>query len=249
MSVQEELRPTWTSGAVHDVSSAASCSAWRSSRPLWIVTVPPFRASDEFDHAYRAAAVARGQWRAHDEAADDGRGTLVRVPADLVAAAHDQCADLPYTGHDNCNPAERNDDGTVLVGSGPAVQPGLLLGGRHGGAAVPRCRGALRHAGRLGAALPALHGRWPRGRLHWAARVRGRASGLLLATSPVFVFSTTVAAPNGLEMAAALALWCLLLRAPDVEDPRDAATHVVLAASRPLASWSRSGCSVRCSWS
>ena len=31
---------------------------------LWILTVPPFRASDEFDHAYRAAAVARGQWQA-----------------------------------------------------------------------------------------------------------------------------------------------------------------------------------------
>ena len=84
---------------------------------LWIVTVPPFRASDEFDHAYRAAAVARGQWEATDPAAD-GRGTLVSVPADLVTAAHAQCADLSYTGHDNCNPAQRNDDGTVLVASG-----------------------------------------------------------------------------------------------------------------------------------
>lgn len=28
----------------------------------WIVAVPPFRGSDEFDHAYRAASVADGAW-------------------------------------------------------------------------------------------------------------------------------------------------------------------------------------------
>ena len=27
----------------------------------WVLTVPPFRGIDEFDHAYRAAAVAHGQ--------------------------------------------------------------------------------------------------------------------------------------------------------------------------------------------
>ena len=53
--------------------------------------------------------------------------------------------------------------------------------------------------------------------------------GLLLATSPVFIFSTTVAAPNGLEMAAALALWCLLLEVPDIGDPRTERRMVILA--------------------
>ena len=43
-----------------------------------------------------------------------------------------------------------------------------------------------------------LPGRWP-------------LAGLVLATTPVFVYSTTVAAPNGVEMSAGLALWGTLL--------------------------------------
>ena len=195
---------------------------------LWIVTVPPFRASDEFDHAYRAAAVARGQWEATDPA-EDGRGTLVRVPADLVKAAHAQCADLSYTGHDNCNPAERNDDGTVLVGSGAgAYNPiyywviGTMARPFHGATALYAMRVASSVLCLLFMGLAA-----------WALSLRRRSAwpgvGLLLATSPVFLFSTTVAAPNGLEMAAALALWCLLLKVPDVGDPRSERRMVILA--------------------
>jgi hypothetical protein len=195
---------------------------------LWIVTVPPFRASDEFDHAYRAEAVARGEWRASDAAAD-GRGTLVRVPADLVAAAHDQCAALPYTGHDNCNPAQRNDDGTVLVGSG-ASHYNPLYYWVIGTAARPFHGAAALYAMRIASGLLCL---MFIGLAAWALALGRRGPwpgvGLLLATSPVFVFSTSVAAPNGLEMAGALALWCLLLRAPDVEDPATQRLMMVLA--------------------
>ncbi len=195
---------------------------------LWIVTVPPFRASDEFDHAYRAAAVARGQWQAPD-AAVDGRGTLVRVPADIVAAAHDQCAALPYTGHDNCSPAQRNDDGTVLVGSG-AGQYNPVFYWVVGTAARPFHGAAALYAMRMASALLCL---LFMGLAAWAMGLGRRGPwsgvGLLLAASPVFVFSTAVAAPNGLEMAAALAVWCLLLRAPDVEDPATQRRMLVLA--------------------
>ena len=228
MSVQEVLRPgvEQRTGLRRFVGGIVLGLAILQA--LWIVTVPPFRASDEFDHAYRAAAVARGEWRS-SEAAADGRGTLVRVPADLVAAAHDQCAALPYTGHDNCDPAKRYDDGTVLVGSG-AGQYNPLFYWVVGTAARPFHGAAALYAMRIASGLLCLVFM---GLAAWALGLGRRGPwsgvGLLLATSPVFVFSTSVAAPNGLEMAAALALWCLLLRAPDVEDPTTQRRMMVLA--------------------
>ena len=52
----------------------------------WILAVPPFGGSDEFDHYHRAAGVASGQFRL-TEPVQDGRGLLVRVPEDNVEAA------------------------------------------------------------------------------------------------------------------------------------------------------------------
>ena len=52
----------------------------------WILALPPFAAIDEFDHVYRAAGVAEGQWRL-SEAAEDARGLEVAVPPDVVDAA------------------------------------------------------------------------------------------------------------------------------------------------------------------
>ena len=202
---------------------------------LWIVTVPPFRASDEFDHAYRAAAVARGEWRATNPAVD-GRGTLVRAPADLVAAAHDQCEALKYTGHDNCNAiAGSESDATVLVASGAASYNPVYYW-VVGTAARPFHGSAALYAMRIASALLCL---LFLGMAAWTLLVGSgsvgsgpgwRGVGLVLSMTPVFVFSTVVAAPNGLEMAAAAALWCSLLAAPTVADPRTARRLVLLAA-------------------
>ncbi len=84
------------------------------AQAAWILALPPFRGSDEFDHAYRAAGVASGQWRL-TEYAREGRGMVVEVPADLVAAASGQCDSLKYTGHDNCHPISDAGDGRVTV--------------------------------------------------------------------------------------------------------------------------------------
>ena len=70
----------------------------------WILTVPPFRGSDEFDHVFRAAAVADGEFVA-DDWASDGRGLFVTVPRHIVEAAQFQCEGLDYTGPENCAPA------------------------------------------------------------------------------------------------------------------------------------------------
>lgn len=56
----------------------------------WILAVPPYHAIDEFDHAYRAAGVARGQWVLTEQPAN-GRGLAVAVPRDMVEAASRQC--------------------------------------------------------------------------------------------------------------------------------------------------------------
>lgn len=175
----------------------------------WIALLPPFRGSDEFDHAYRAAAVAGGEWRPVGVPAD-GRGLLVSVPPDLVLAAHAQCAALEYTGPDNCTAVGPGEDGTVLVASGAsnyhpafywvvgtAARPFdgsvALMAMRFAGAAL-----CLSFVG-LAAWAAARTGGW------------GPRAGLGLAMPPVLIYSTAVPAPNGLEMTAALALWASLL--------------------------------------
>jgi hypothetical protein len=175
----------------------------------WILTIPPFRGSDEFDHAYRAAAVAGGDWIATD-AASDGRGLLVEAPADLVAAARAQCSVLDYTGPDNCMGAEASSDGRVLVASGAANYfPAYyaVVGGVGQLASGSQSLYVMRVASALLCAAFVFAAAWSatRSKGTWPLRA------LVLASSPVLVYSTAIVAPNGLEMAAGLALWCSLI--------------------------------------
>ena len=114
-------------------------------------------------------------------------------------------------GSRQLQPCQGNDDGSVLVGSG-AGQYNPVFYWVVGTAARPFHGAAALYAMRIASALLCL---LFMGLAAWAMALGRRGPwsgvGLLLATSPVFVFSTAVAAPNGLEMAAALALWCLLL--------------------------------------
>ena len=203
---------------------------------LWIVSVPPFRASDEFDHAYRAASAAQGQWWAN-EPAEDGRGNLVRVPAELVTAAQAQCEAMLYTGPDNCVGASGSEsDGTVLVATAAgAYNPAYYW--VVGTAARPFSGTASLYAMRVASAALCL---LFLGLAAWAiavgarsvgARPGWRAVGLTVSLTPVFVYSTSITAPNGLEMAAAMALWCSLLAAPTVSDSRTTRRLVLVAAT------------------
>lgn len=176
----------------------------------WILAVSPFRGIDEFDHAYRAAAVARGEWVA-EGTPKHGRGGLVTVPADIVSAAHAQCAALKYTKHDNCSPAEELANGEVRVASGASrYNPvfywvvGSAARPFHGAAALYVMRAVSALLCALGLAVAA----WCVSR---RCRTRWPLTGLLLAVTPVFAYSTVLPAPNGLEMVAGLVLWCALL--------------------------------------
>ena len=177
---------------------------------VWIFAVPPFRGSDEFDHAHRAASVARGQWVAPPEAATRGTGAWLDVPEDLVAAARPQCVELHYTTDADCVGTEQPGD-TVRIASGAGRYHPLFYA-LVGAPALPfdgatslyvmRTAGALLSWVFFVLALVATRC-WARTRWPYVAAVVG--------TTPVVVYSTVLPAPNGVEMTSAMALWCALI--------------------------------------
>lgn len=195
---------------------------------VWIVSVPPFRGVDEFDHVFRADGVATGQWLL-TEPAPDGRGLLVGVRADVAQAAQAQCADLEYTGRDNCYPVEALPDGRVVIATAAAEYHPLFYavvgaGGRllDGAGAVYAMRTVSALLFALVVALAALC--WA----HGGSRPWERL-GFLVCLTPVLVYSSVMPAPNGLEAAAGLVLWCALLRLPRHRDRAE--THLLVAAT------------------
>ena len=182
----------------------------------WILTIPPFRGIDEFDHVYRAAAVARGDWRVGINA-EDGRGQLVAVPESIVRGAHDQCEQLSSMGPDNCSGTGHAPDGRLLVASAAgAYHPAFYW--VVGTVALPFDGAGALYAMRIAAALLCFLfmalGAWA------IAKIPGRWSlaAYVLAATPVFIYSTTVVAPNGLEMSAGLATWAALLALTSGQD-------------------------------
>lgn len=177
---------------------------------VWLFAVPPFRGADEFDHAYRAAAVARGQWVPEPTAATRGTGAWQDVPTDLVEAARPQCSVLEYTLESDCV-GTRVDDDTTRVASGAGRYHPLFYA-VVGTAALPFDGVAAVYAMRGAAAL-----------MTWVffvlalvatrcwARSRWPYVALAAAVTPVVAYSAAIPAPNGLEMTSAMALWCALL--------------------------------------
>ena len=209
---------------------------------VWILVLPPFAGSDEFDHAYRAAAAARGEWLIHPTDATRGSGAFLRVPKDIVEAAYAECHAKSYTSPSDC--VGRPDGPDRIVSSGAGRYHPLfyaVIGTAalpfHGAAALyaMRCATALLCLAFVAAALLAT-GSW--------ARTSWPFVGVVLACTPVAVYSATVASPNGLEMMAALALWTSLvglLRA-GLSSGRmlvwvATASAATLATLRPLGPW------------
>lgn len=173
----------------------------------WALAVPAFRGIDEFDHANKAAAVARGQLT---DAGPAVKGRLVSVPRDVVEAAEDACASRPYTGHDRCFAVGTQADGLVTVNSSAsAYNPayyavvGTLARPFTGSWAL----GAMRAATAVLCALllgwaAALTSRWAR--TGWAFLAMG------VALTPSLLYSTSIVSPNGLEYAGAVLVWSSL---------------------------------------
>jgi len=170
----------------------------------WILTLPPFRGTDEFDHAYRAAAVADGEWVPKDH-------STVTVPEALVTAAHPVCASYEYTTAANCSPIRRKSDGRVEVLS-RAANYNPVYYWLVGSAGRPFDGTASLYAMRVASSLLCsffitlacwVTSLW--------ARTRWPVVSVLVAMTPIVLFSIAIVAPNGLEMSAALSLWMALL--------------------------------------
>lgn len=204
------------------------------AQAAWIFAVPPFRGIDEFDHAFRAAGVASGQWRLHDEAAG-GRGLLVDVPADLAKAAQGQCEELPYIVSDTC------------AGDGAGAAPGTVRVTTSAGSYEPVYYWVVGTAGEPFSGAHSLYAMRAMSALlcalvlalaAWCLSTWVRGSwafvGLLVGLTPTLVYSTSIVSPNGLEMAAGVCLWAALLGLGGGE-PVDAALlrreHRLLAAA------------------
>lgn len=197
--------------------AAASGYSWRVValglllvQVVWILAVPPFRGSDEFDHAFRAAAVARGEWAPEPVAATRGTGAYVTVPTDLVTAAEFQCTSLPYTETSDCV-GRAAGDGSMVVSSGAGrYQPVYYW--LIGSAALPFDGTAalmvMRAASALLCWLVLVAALWS---VSVWSRTRWPAAAVVLSLTPVVMYSTAIVAPNGLELCAAVALWASLL--------------------------------------
>ncbi len=176
----------------------------------WIVTMPPFRGSDEFDHVFRAVGAADGQWRLSVDT-PEGRGLLVTVPSDVVEAASPQCDALEYTGRDNCFAVEEFPDGRVSISTAAgAYHPAYYfvigsVGQFFEGAGVDYAmRAASSLLSAIGVSCAAFclvlagGGRWAR-------------FGFLAALTPVAVYTSTMPAPNAMEIVAGMCLWTALI--------------------------------------
>lgn len=192
----------------------------------WIIALPPFMGADEVDHVYRASAVASGDWAPPPSSATRGTGALVLASPDMVRAAEAACLRLPYKVSSDCALATSARGDVVPSAAGrysPAyyVLVGYVTRVADGvaGAYLMRILSAGLCLLLLAFALDGLR-RWADGR--WVA-------GALLGVTPTVVYSTTVVAPNGLEMVAGLGMWTALagLAHGPVGDRR---RHVLLAA-------------------
>ena len=176
----------------------------------WALSLPVFRGIDEFDHVYKAESVAHGSF-ADAGPAEHGRGGLVPVPPDVVAAAAARCRAYAYTQPDNCRPVAETGDGLVLVASAAsAYNPayyaivGTVARPFHGAAAVFVMRTVTAVlAALLLAAAAAVTATW--------ARTGWPLLAVVVAASPVLTYSGAVVSPNGLGYASGILLWASLL--------------------------------------
>lgn len=185
----------------------------------WILAMPTFAGIDEFEHVYKAAAVARGSVQPEGPS-PHSRGELVAVPGDIVTAAGPVCSSLVYTERDNCYAVDRLGGGTVTVASAAArydpayyLVVGTVARPFHGDAAVYAMRITT-------AILCALMVGWAAAVLSTWSRSRWPLLGLVVATTPVLVYSTAMTSPNGISYAAGLLAWAALLGLARYDAPR-----------------------------
>lgn len=183
----------------------------------WIVALPTFRGPDEFDHVYKADAVAAGQLSGAAPARR-GRGDLLDVRRGVVEAAGPLCSSYAYTGPENCRPVRDAEDGRVVVASAAAsYNPAYYL------AVGSAARWLDGHAFDLGlrvitstgvALLLAVAAATAASR----ARTLWPLAAVGVAYTPTVALSGATAAPNGVGYAAAALWWVSALAVVDDDE-------------------------------
>lgn len=194
----------------------------------WVIAIPAFGGIDEIDHAYRAASVARGHWSPDIIANEKGPGDRIPVPSDIVRAAADRCSVLPET---HCRARSTSPgDGEVLVASTATrynpVYPWLV-----GTPALPFDGSAALYVMRAATVFLCdllLFATW--WLIRGTAKTAWPAISAALAVTPVTLYATANAAPNGVQMSAGLLMWSSGLAMSRTE-PRSATIWCFTAAS------------------
>lgn len=199
----------------------------------WIAAVPAFRGPDEFDHVFHAEGVVHGAYRSgHTISPRLARGTLIPVRRSVIEAASKVCASYPYTRLYDCYSYGDYDGDLGRVGSGAAgYNPAYYV--VVGNAARPFHGVAVDYAIRaLTAGICALMLAWAAALWTRLGRSRWRTLAFMTALTPVLLFSTTIAAPNGVSYAAAVLLWVaglVILDGPE-RGPRSAGVAAAVGA-------------------
>lgn len=177
----------------------------------WIGSLSAFRGIDEHDHVYRADAVAGGAWVSSGATTDESRGELVPVRRSIVDAAGPVCDSLQYTKRYDCHAYSSDGADRVLVASAAArYNPvfywviGTAAKPFEGANAVYAMRGAT-------AVICALLIALAFAAMRLLTDSSWRLAALLVVLTPTMTYSASIAAPNGVEMSAALLTWTSLL--------------------------------------
>ena len=210
----------------------------------WSLAMPRDSGPDEPSHVVHAAAVDRGQWVGSPVSQLPGF-TLVRVPAALsyvAGIAQEQCFQSPPTRPASCQPSWPADGHVVpsvtYTGHYPPLYYAIVGLPTLASSSLPafyamRLLSALVCALLLGLA-GAVVAMWSRNRM--------LPLGILLAVTPMALYSAAVVNPSGLEICAGVCLWVsgVVLVREHLDDPPGALVVIVavsaavLALSRPI---------------
>jgi hypothetical protein len=200
----------------------------------WLAAMPAFRGPDEFDHVFRAEGVSHGAFMPVDSIShDEARGPMTPARRSVIDAASAVCSSYTYTNYYDCHVYgdDKGDWGRVGSGAGaynPAyyVVVGNIARFFDGVTVDYVIRAAT-------AAICALLLAWAATLWVGIGRSRWRILAFMTALTPVLLYSTTIAAPNGVSCAAAVLLWvaglALLNGDPDRSVPGAAIAAVVAA--------------------